>query len=496
VAGAVVDRRQDETSRRTNLAWRCCRTMKRRLHVPTFFIVGVLLWVIAHLLLFYHWHEQEAKLKVAKDGNETVGHGDDRVGSINTKGGAKMEGQSDKRWEVVLCYHSSADEGRLESIGWAAKRWEGPIGVVVYTNSEQEDKGVEEWASNFSNLFITLQRRRNDDPIYPVNRVRNAALVHCQSLSGMRMPYSNKNGNIVSAADIFLLLLLDADFIPSADLYHTLVASRKWMEERCEQRAFVVAPFSLTNPDIPENEIPATQDDLKYEKAITRTTCIRHRVFAILLSYCLLLIAFISLYISTSSSICLRAQNASFYVFERHLISSSPYLPAQQLQTLYKSFFIYSKYCVTPNRQAMMKEKAELMNPSLPAAHVWGTDYPKWWKADYIYPVPFRYPFEPYVALCTPPPPYPLPFRMFDATFVHYGGDKSSFSLQLDRDGYQFEVIPREYIVHRKHEIADWATKPNSDPLVAASIVYVYESDSLFLLRPPRHPSATEVTCF
>uniref|UniRef100_A0A7S3GFA7 LysM domain-containing protein n=1 Tax=Palpitomonas bilix TaxID=652834 RepID=A0A7S3GFA7_9EUKA len=358
--------------------------MKRRLHVPTFFIVGVLLWVIAHLLLFYHWHEQEAKLKVAKDGNETVGHGDDRVGSINTKGGAKMEGQSDKRWEVVLCYHSSADEGRLESIGWAAKRWEGPIGVVVYTNSEQEDKGVEEWASNFSNLFITLQRRRNDDPIYPVNRVRNAALVHCQSLSGMRMPYSNKNGNIVSAADIFLLLLLDADFIPSADLYHTLVASRKWMEERCEQRAFVVAPFSLTNPDIPENEIPATQDDLK---------------------------------------------------------------------------------------QAMMKEKAELMNPSLPAAHVWGTDYPKWWKADYIYPVPFRYPFEPYVALCTPPPPYPLPFRMFDATFVHYGGDKSSFSLQLDRDGYQFEVIPREYIVHRKHEIADWATKPNSDPLVAASIV-------------------------
>ncbi|KAL5007500.1 hypothetical protein ScPMuIL_016306 [Solemya velum] len=81
--------------------------------------------------------------------------------------------------------------------------------------------------------------------------------------------------------------------------------------------------------------------------------------------------------------------------------------------------------------------------------HVWPkghapTNYAKWRTATTPYTVEWELDFEPYVVVSRDVP-------LYDQRFVGFGWNKVSHIMELDVQGYEFEVLPNAYIIHMPH---------------------------------------------
>ncbi|CAG0883631.1 unnamed protein product [Darwinula stevensoni] len=81
--------------------------------------------------------------------------------------------------------------------------------------------------------------------------------------------------------------------------------------------------------------------------------------------------------------------------------------------------------------------------------HVWTkghfpTDYARWRTATTPYPVEWEPDFEPYVVVGAD-----VPF--YDTRFVGFGWNKVSHIMELEAQGYEFDVLPNAFIIHMPH---------------------------------------------
>jgi hypothetical protein len=78
-------------------------------------------------------------------------------------------------------------------------------------------------------------------------------------------------------------------------------------------------------------------------------------------------------------------------------------------------------------------------------------DFPRWYAATEMYAMTYAWPCEPYIIGATADMP------IYDERFVDYGNDKATHLLDLFYGDHLFGVLPDHFLIHERHELAEWA---------------------------------------
>ena len=85
------------------------------------------------------------------------------------------------------------------------------------------------------------------------------------------------------------------------------------------------------------------------------------------------------------------------------------------------------------------------------------TDYARWMRATSPYKAAYQFPYEPYVLA-------PRFIPRYDVRFFGYGNDKASHNYELNAAGFEFFVLPRQFVVHVSHPQGSWVQQSFIDP--------------------------------
>jgi len=144
-----------------------------------------------------------------------------------------------------------------------------------------------------------------------------------------------------------------------------------------------------------------------------------------------------------------------FYdIFVRNSHRAVFVIPVFQVNVLLgnSSKFDFSKFRLPETK----KEVVEFMNEELLVFRHWEnsqvpTDYPKWVVASEFYRVKGNWHYEPYIVVSLKHVP------LFDESYIFYGDDTTRWHRHLSFLGFEYWVIPTNFIIHLPHKMHMWA---------------------------------------
>ncbi|KAF2076969.1 hypothetical protein CYY_001745 [Polysphondylium violaceum] len=85
------------------------------------------------------------------------------------------------------------------------------------------------------------------------------------------------------------------------------------------------------------------------------------------------------------------------------------------------------------------------------------TNYERWIAFDINYSIDYEYTYEPYLFL------FKKNLPLYHETFIGYGNDKTSFTLELEASKFKFVVLSNSFIVHQSHPSGSWSKNQGSE---------------------------------
>ncbi|KAI8801428.1 glycosyl-transferase for dystroglycan-domain-containing protein [Cladochytrium replicatum] len=328
-----------------------------------------------------------------------------------------------------ICLFTQSSINRIDLILDLASSWQGTISAALYIDKPevlvdgkfQQVQDVLDSLSrdpqfNRSSVTISLlfgvaftanadEVQHPYDHFYPINTLRNLALSQCRTE---------------------FVFSLDADFLPSADMYSMLTdpAYFRRLREMSDQKnsVFVVAAWEFVRSDI-EYSVPVSREDL--------------------------------------SGYCLKMEAIPFH--SRIVISREKSHPERVEAWCQGNLLDYHLKITGKTQRGPQQQLTNLDCEEIQFL----TNYTRWLAATDFYPVVkgsnhINRHYEPYwVARRSTLPP-------FDERFRGYSFNKRQHTMELQYMRFQFVVIPRAFVIHRWHRMSD--SKQRLSGMVKATV--------------------------